>query len=147
MRHLRKEFRFHNDIMTHQRRGAVAVVVLLAILIIFSLGLTMLQTTLKERERTIQFEQRQQSAWLAEAGIERAAYQLRNNPDYSGETWKLNQDELTGKYSGQVEIKITADADNNQKSVIVVADYPNDPKHRIRTRREINFAGGSPSNN
>jgi type II secretory pathway component PulK len=147
MRRLQEKSDTTDVIDQSPRRGAVAVVVLLAILVIFSLGLTMLQTTLKERERTLQFEERQQSAWLAEAGIERAAYQLRTNPDYAGELWKLSKDELAGKYSGQVEIQIIDNKDNNGKSVTVIADYPNDIEHRIRTRREIVVDVGVPTNN
>ncbi|MDB4637635.1 hypothetical protein OAK47_01225 [Planctomycetaceae bacterium] len=147
MKHFRKRAETIEVFDQTSRQGAVAVVVLLAILVIFSLGLTMLQTTLKERERTLQFEQRQQSAWIAAAGIEHAVYQLRTNPAYTGEIWKLSEDELVGKYSGQVEIQIADNADNRGKSVTVIADYPNDLQHRIRTRREIIVDVGAPTNN
>ncbi|MBD3672560.1 MAG: hypothetical protein HUJ26_03445 [Planctomycetaceae bacterium] len=129
------------------RCGAVTIVVLLAMLIVFSIGLTMLETTLRERERTLQFEQRQQSTWLAESGIERAAMQLKSNPDYEGETWTLNQQELGGSDDGVVTIKVTPEENSDRRLVTVVADYPTDPHQHIRTSREILVDVSQPSNN
>lgn len=129
------------------RRGAVTVVVLLATLIVFSIGLTMLETTLRERERTLQFEQRQQSTWLAESGIERAAAKLQSDPAYSGETWTVEKDALEGSESGVVTIQVTPEEDGDRRIVSVVADYPNDPHQKIRTSRKIFVDVSQPSTN
>lgn len=129
------------------RRGAVTIVVLLATLIVFSIGLTMLETTLRERERTLQFEQRQQSTWLAESGIERAAAKLQSNPEYSGETWTLDKEELGGSDEGTVTIKVLPEENSDRRIVTVVADYPNDPHQHIRTSRKIFVDVPPPSTN
>jgi len=129
------------------RRGAVTIVVLLATLIVFSIGLTMLETTLRERERTLQFEQRQQSTWLAESGIERAAAKLQSNPEYSGETWTLDKEELGGSDEGTVTIKVVPEDNSDRRIVTVVADYPNDPHQLIRTSRKIFVDVPQPSTN
>jgi len=120
------------------RSGAVSVVLLIAILVIFSLGMTMIQTSLKQRERTLDFEERQQSTWLAEAGIERAARQLQSDPDYRGETWHLTGEQLQRSQAGLIEIQVASHGDNaNRRIVTVIADYPQNISHRIRTKRTV----------
>ena len=120
------------------RQGAVTVIVLITILIISSVGLSMLQTTLQERELTLRLQNLQQSEWLVESGITRAVNQLQSSAEYKGEVWELSKKELGSSHSGRVTIQIAeAPEESTLRTITVIGDYPANPQKRIRSRREI----------
>lgn len=129
-------------LQTGPRRGAIAVVVMIAILITFSIGLGMVRTALQSREQALRWQKQTQARWLVEAGIERAAARLRNSADYRGETWKLSAEELGGRRNGEVRIELEASGeDDHLHRLTVVADYPAKTEKRIRSRKVIAIAG------
>ena len=126
------------------RRGAIAVIAMIAILIAISIGLGMVKTTLLERQETLRWQQQTQAEWLVEAGIERAVAQLETTPGYRGETWTLSADELGGRHEAQIviELKSTGEADDEYQ-LTVIADYPADSEQRIRSRKVIEIPQSS----
>lgn len=120
------------------RAGAIAVIALIAILITISIGMSLVKTTLLERQETFKLQDQKQSEWLVEAGIERAVARLEASADYRGETWTLSAEELGGRDGGEVTIRIEDSAEENgRKQLTVIADYPAGDEQRIRSRKHI----------
>ena len=78
-----------------------------------------------------------QAAWLAESALQRAAGRLAIDDTYTGETWTIPAEELTGTDGGLVVIEVAAvPNDPSRREVRVRADYPNHPQHRARQSRQ-----------
>lgn len=120
------------------RRGAIAVIAMIAILITISIGLGMVKTTLIARQETLRWQHQTQAEWLVEAGIERAVVQFESSPDYRGETWALSAEELGGREEAQIviDLKPTGEADDEYR-LNVIADYPAHGDDRIRSSKVI----------
>ena len=72
-------------------------------------------------------QERSQSAWLLESGLNRASAKLAADRKYSGETWEIKAEELGSAYPGVVRIAVKPSDDPakpNQVKVRVEADYP-----------------------
>jgi len=79
-----------------------------------------------------------QAVWLAESGLQRAAWQLSNNADYVGETWTLSTQQLDGTHGGSVRIEVESPGGQpGRRLVRARAEYPDDPQHRVRYTKEI----------
>jgi len=79
-----------------------------------------------------------QAQWLAEAALERAVARLDEAADYAGETWTLAPAELAGRDGAVVRIGVEPVADHaDRRRVRVEADFPDDPRHRCRCKKEI----------
>ena len=89
------------------------------------------------RRQSLQTRQRQaQAAWLAESGLERAAWRLGQDAEYSGETWNLSAEQLGAADSAVVRIEVEAFPEQPGRRVIRVrADYPDHPVHRGRVSK------------
>lgn len=71
------------------RRGAILICVLACALVASTLAATTLQAAMRwRRESRLPFV-RQQTEWLLEAGVARAANALASNNEYDGESWVL----------------------------------------------------------
>ncbi len=120
------------------RRGAI----LLVILVCFTLAAAMFVVLARLAVLARNAQQTQhwsvQSQWLAEAGLERAAARLAGQPGYSGETWAIPAGQLAGREGGIVRIRVEGLAGPPaRRRVAVEADYPDDPVHRSRCKKEI----------
>ena len=81
-----------------------------------------------------------QAAWLAESGLERAVFFLRQDSDYRGETWTVG-DELFGTQTGHVEIQMDEDPNDDAfVTVRVVATFPHGATFAVKARREARIA-------
>jgi len=80
--------------------------------------------------------QLRQSELLLAAGIQRATQQLQATTDYTGETWELAAETLSGVESAQVEIDITpeayAEAEKSSRKVRVTARLSTGPHTAIQ---------------
>lgn len=132
----------------HQRAGAALVLALavftaVALLVGSSLGLFAAQ---HRALRQAQFEQ--QAWWLADAGLERAAAQLEENADYTGEVWQLAAEELTGVHPATVTIRVeSTEVDAPLRRITAEAVYPADAPVTSRQRRTLLWqpiSGGIP---
>lgn len=90
------------------RRGAVALIALIALLLASAVGTALLKTSLADH-RVVQSQQdRLQADWLAESGLSRAAARLAREQDYQGETWTIAAGDLGEHASGTVVISVEA---------------------------------------
>ena len=107
-----------------KRRSAVVLVCVLACLAVVSAILLMTcKSAIAARRETKLRVQLQQTELLLDAGILRAAEQLRNSDDYAGETWKPTQ-AFSNYESPIVEIAINVQPDrdgNPLRNITVVA--------------------------
>jgi len=115
------------------RRGAVLLAAMVCLIVASMVALGIVRAALGA-QRQLRVSQRSvQAERLAEAGIERAAAQLRGAADYQGETWQLSAAEMGGKLPAVAVIRVEAVAGQPlQRRVIVQADYPDDQTQRAR---------------
>jgi hypothetical protein len=90
-----------------------------------------------QRRQMLQERARLQTDWLAESGCDRAAAQLRANPDYAGETWSIAPADMGGSDSGGVIIQVEP-VDNQPKSrlIRVEALFPADSQPSVKRTRQ-----------
>jgi Tfp pilus assembly protein PilX len=124
--------------LPHRRRGAVILVVMIALMIITTIGATLLKMAVAESRLALREQWRLQADWLAEAGLERAAANLATNGDYTGESWKIAADDLDGTRAGVVLIEVAAaEGEPNRRAVTVRADYPSGTDQRARVTKRV----------
>lgn len=119
------------------RRGYTMIVVLVAMMIVTALAATWAQQAVGTH-RSLEMRARQvQASWLAASGASRAAARLAADRSYVGETWRISAEELEGKDPAIVVIRVEQPGPPSQRTVEVVADYPDDEIHRVRERRHV----------
>jgi type II secretory pathway component PulK len=119
------------------RRGSMLVIVMVLLLVVAGVVGALVQVLHVERRQIRSHDARLQAAWLAEAGLERAAGRLRSAADYEGETWTVPAGSFGGAHGGSVEIRVEPVAASPQlRRISVTADYPADPERRKRKSRE-----------
>jgi hypothetical protein len=108
-----------------ERRGSIAIVVMVCLVVIAMLSGVLLRLGLAGREVIRGEERRLQAEWLAESGVARASARLAEAPAYPGETWERSAEQMAGPAPGLVTIAVeTPDGKPNQRRVRVVAEYP-----------------------
>lgn len=133
-----------------RRSGVILAAVLIGLLIVMLVGAELTRTIMLHHRQTRLAESRQQSFWLAESAVQRAAHALANSPeDYEGETWHIPAEELGAGNPGVAIIHVESAADPETGRVIrVQAYYPEDGVHRILHERKLSVnlssPGGSP---
>ena len=123
----------------HQRRrGSLVMILIICLVLISVLGASLVRVGLSQRKQSRRESDRLQATWLAEAGVERAAAKLRLDAAYSGEEWELTKDQITDKFAGSVNIKVSSDEANaNRRIISVTATYPTAATLQSRTSKEI----------
>jgi Tfp pilus assembly protein PilX len=119
------------------RGGAVLIVALICLLLVTVLAASLTRTVLLQREQVLRDEWRLQAAWLAEAGIDRAAARLSDAADYEGEEWRPELRDA-GSPLGRVRITVAreeADGGISLARINVTADVPADTTDRARVQR------------
>lgn len=102
------------------RQGTLVVCVLVCLLVVASLAGATTHAALRWRRSIRLDRQMLQTELLLDAGILRAAKQLRSSADYRGETWRPSR-ESVGFESPMVEIQVTRRDDPATHQVKVVA--------------------------
>jgi Tfp pilus assembly protein PilX len=125
--------------MQHSRRGAVAVIVMLVLLLAALLGTSLVKLALAQHRQTVQAEARLQATSLAHSGLSRAQAQLSKDGAYTGETWSVDGETLRSDDSGRVDISVEQGAQATARVVTIVAEFPTDSTRRVRVRRQIRF--------
>jgi type II secretory pathway component PulK len=122
---------------TVARRGAFTVVVLVSLLVAGMLVASLLRMALLQ-DRQLGYEQfRLQVTWLVESGLERAVSRSSLEPDYAGETWRLEPEQLGGTAAATIVIRVEKEETNSrQRKFIVAAVYPDEGPHQARLTRE-----------
>ena len=116
------------------RRGAALIAAIVTLAIVASLALTMIRSTLIARANRQTAADRLQAAWLAEAGVERAAARAADDEEYSGETWEVPPEALGGR-AAKVEIEITKKEET--RIIRATATFPKEGTKRARWEKEV----------
>jgi Tfp pilus assembly protein PilX len=120
------------------RRGLLAVVVLMCLLVLTLVAGALLRAGLAQRDQTRAQERRLQAEWLAESGLRRALARLDADPGYKGETWNIAARELGSTDDATVGITVEpAPGDAKRRTIRAQADYPRDPPRRARYTRQV----------
>jgi Tfp pilus assembly protein PilV len=114
--------------------------VLICVMVALAILLSLVKLAAAGRRMVDQQSWQVQAVWLAESGLERAAWRLAADGDYPGETWTLPADQLAVDQSfasvpdaAVVQIRVeTIPEQPNRRLVRVQADYPDHPQHRAR---------------
>lgn len=120
------------------RRGMLAVVVLICLIVLTLIAGTLLRAGAAHREEIRARERRLQAEWLAEAGVRRAIARLAADANYTGETWNIDARELDSPDAATVAITIERPAgDAKRRTIRARADYPRDPPRRARFTKQV----------
>lgn len=123
------------------RKGTVIVLVITGLVVTAMICGSMIRQTVTNEKQSHLEDHRVQSLWLAEAGIERAAWNLKKDPSYKGETWKLSKEEMGQNDAGEVEIKISEDSQSeNNRRLTVTATYPVGSRYRAVQTKTIPYS-------
>ncbi|HVW38421.1 MAG TPA: pilus assembly PilX N-terminal domain-containing protein [Pirellulales bacterium] len=122
------------------RRGAALVMALVAITVLTIIGGALVRLAVVET-KTVDVQQRERQARrLAEAGVARAAAQLKADPKYRGETWSLAGANALPGGPAQVTIEVSEISDQpGWRRIAAAADYPSDAPGRARQRQSAEF--------
>lgn len=117
-----------------RKRGAVLVCVIACLAVAMLLLAGMLKRTLLTMRQIRTERQLRQTEWLVQAGVERAAFRLASDVEYTGEAWSLSAEEIVGTDPGRVNISVRRDS-TDRASVQVVAEFPSGRVTSIRRTR------------
>lgn len=108
-----------------RRRGAAVLLCVLACLsVVVALVLSLTRSTLQSQRETRIRMQMRQTEYLLDAGMIRAASQLRESVDYRGEQWRPTLERFDGAL---VLVQVAADPlDDEQRIVAVSAELGTD---------------------
>ena len=140
---------------SQKRRGAILVLAIVCVAITMSIMALLVRFAFMHHGAQKSQHRAAQANWLVESAIDRAAARLAIDPSYTGETWKIPAEDffVSGQASGEatetappgkaalVRIAVEPVADRDDaRTIHVVADYPDDPKHRARRSKQIAVA-------
>ncbi len=128
-----------NMVSYRRPRGAVLVAALVCLLIVTSMVSTMLQGALRARRQLHRERDLRQTEFLLQAGVERAAFRLRNETNYRGETWNLPAELIVGSRPGRVSIETSRDSGEQPWQVKVAAEYPVGRDTSVRRSQTFSF--------
>jgi hypothetical protein len=140
-----------------QSRGMTVVAVLVCLVVISLVGGALLKVGLAHRNVVRAQEQRLQSEWLAESGIQRALARLAGDRNYDGEEWLVSAADLglperpvepgsTAKSGPAAVVTIAVEKNEGGTStrrVSVQADFPREGPGRSRTSRHVLYEFGT----
>ncbi len=120
------------------RRPAAAMAVVLAcLLVIMLMGSTLVRGMLLYHRQTKTELLQLQALWLAESAAALGVVQLRTDPQYLGQTWRVIVDEASGS-TGVAEILVRrVDQQPRQRILSITSTYPDDPVQRVVLKHEI----------
>ena len=120
--------------------GAVVIVILVMFTIATAILGIWAKTIMMQHRQTRIRNHAIQARWLAESGLRRAVARRGAEPDYSGETWLILPDVLSGRDGGRVEIVVEPMPDAPDSLRITArADYPDAPIRRVRHTESIDI--------
>lgn len=119
----------------HRRGGAILVVALVCLLVVMSIVAGMIKGALRERRQLHQYRDLRQTDLLVEAGADRAAARLAEDPEYRGETWRVPAEEISGNAAGEVTIEVARDES------VEPTDDEGAPTLRVRVSAEYPLVG------
>ena len=133
---IQKQTRSRRAACSSPRQSGVALlVVLVALAIVSSIAITLLQLAVMHHRQAQHTTSVAQARWLAESALDRTAVQLKADAKFSGSTWSIPAKELDGRHAAQVTIEVKPIENAPQaREVTIIADYPVNSPQRTRTR-------------
>ncbi|MCA9261503.1 MAG: hypothetical protein KDA61_19940 [Planctomycetales bacterium] len=131
------------DSSGRQSRGFATVPLLATLAIAVGLLAAWTLRALENRRQAHQWHVRVQTGMLADAGMERALRQLRNDPDYHGETWIVAAQDWGLARAGKVTIEANDASSGDGESRVssrrwtVCVQYPADSRVRAQVTRML----------
>ena len=119
------------------RQGVIVIVVLVCVVVALAMFAAIARQAAAARNLGQKHAREAQADWLAESALERAAWRLAADADYTGETWTVSAELLGGSDSAVVAIEVKPIPEQpNRRTVHVRADYPDDPQYRVRRTKQ-----------
>ncbi|MBX3434351.1 MAG: hypothetical protein KF847_13590 [Pirellulales bacterium] len=130
-----------------RRQGATLVATLACAAVAFALAANMLRAGLRSRHDVQDQSELRQAVLLAEAGLVRAVGALADDPDYAGETWRLDAESLAGIAAGEVVIAVDpfASAEPSRRIRVAATLAPDSPRSVRSSLTAIHPLNSSPS--
>lgn len=120
------------------RQGAVLVIVMICLLLISLVMASLLKSTLMQRRQMRKEQLQVQADWLVESALERAAQQRLTNPDYQGEVWQIDPEELGTRYAASAEIVLKPAGEADRRlSIQARVKYPENQTDTITRTKKI----------
>ncbi len=120
--------------------GAVMVAVLVCVGLAGLMTLAIVRQAAVRRAEVELAGRALQAHWLAEAALERAAARLAEDPAFRTERWHLAAGTLGAADGAVVQIEVQpATGRADLRRIRIVADYPDDPLHRVRVSKETTW--------
>ncbi len=119
------------------RRGYVLIATIICLSVVMVLVTAWVRTVVREHQ-FVQTEVRAVRAeYLAASGVERGLARLAADPDYTGETWRIDPQTLGARDAASVAIEVVPAADDTTaRRIRAVADFPDQGPTRVRRTRE-----------
>jgi len=125
-----------------RRRPAVILVVLICVM---TIALTLFglwaRQIINEKRRIDTQAYQDQAVRLAEAGIQRILATRASNSAAGSETWSVPADQLDGRHTAVVRLRVTPGADGKSTTYIATAEYPAESLLRKVVTRSIPVSG------
>jgi type II secretory pathway pseudopilin PulG len=120
-----------------KRRAGFALIGVMIVLVIASmLVVSWFKSISAQRDQLRMAEDRLAAEWLADGAIDRAAAKLRDNKDYTGETWAISAGELDAQDGAAIEIRVSpVDSHSDRRTIEIAADYPRGSLRRAHVIR------------
>ncbi|MDP6555124.1 MAG: hypothetical protein QGF59_20215 [Pirellulaceae bacterium] len=128
-----------HQLMRHKvrRRAAAMAVVLVCLLVIMLMSGTLVRGMLLYHRQAKTESLQLQALWLAESAAALAVAQLRADPEYPGQTWRVSVDENSGSI-GVAEIHVVrVDQHPRQRILRIKSTYPDEPIQRVVLDHEV----------
>jgi hypothetical protein len=114
------------------------IVVLVCLIVSGMLLASLLQTALLQDRQLVYVQYRSQTAWIADAGLERALGRLALAPEYEGETWNIDSDYFGGSDSAVVVIRVEKEEIRpSRRRIVVEAVFPSEGPQQARLTRRV----------
>jgi Tfp pilus assembly protein PilX len=122
--------------LSYRHRGALLVVALVCLVVVVTIGASLVRQLLLQHRQSLQEQSQLQSLWLAESAVERALARLAEQPDYTGETWQIDGPQLPNDSPGVVVIRVeTTAGEAAARRIVVEARYPHDTLYQVVQQR------------
>ena len=119
------------------RPAAAMVAVLVCLLVIMLMSGTLVRGMLLYGRQAKTESLQLQALWLAESAAALGVEQLRADPEYPGQTWRVTVDENSGSI-GIAEIHVErVDQQPRQRFLRIKSTYPDEPIQRIVLEHKI----------
>jgi hypothetical protein len=138
-----------NPMAATKRRGATIIIVIALFAVTVTMTGVWIRTVLASRRQMALWHEQTRAAWLADAGLRRAAARLSSGQaDSQGERWHLGPELLGGSHDGEVAIRVEpadlapgVNPQDNPRAlrIIATADCPAGDARHVRITKTTLF--------